>query len=145
MKENRLRTLWKEGRTAVNGWLAIPDGVSAEVMAHQGWDALTVDLQHGLVDYPAMVRMLQAMSATPVVPVVRVPWLEPGILMKSLDAGASTASAPCAAQSARSASGVRGYLDRSSLGPNWVGLTKMLTITVPSFPPRARAASTRVA
>ena len=35
-----------------------------------------------------MVPMLQAISTTPVVPVVRVPWLEPGILMKSLDAGA---------------------------------------------------------
>jgi 4-hydroxy-2-oxoheptanedioate aldolase len=57
-------------------------------MAHQGWDSLTVDLQHGVVDYQAMVRMLQAISTTPTVPVVRVPWLEPGILMKTLDAGA---------------------------------------------------------
>ena len=94
MRENRLRTLWKEGRAAVNGWLAIPDGACAEVMAHQGWDTLTVDMQHGLVDYAAMVRMLQAMSATPVVPVVRVPWLEPGILMKSLDAGAMAVICP---------------------------------------------------
>ena len=57
-------------------------------MAHQGWDSLTIDLQHGVVDYQAMVTMLQAISTTPTVPVVRVPWLEPGILMKTLDAGA---------------------------------------------------------
>jgi len=57
-------------------------------MAHQGWDALTIDLQHGLIDYQAMVQMLQAISTTDTVPVVRVPWLEPGILMKTLDAGA---------------------------------------------------------
>jgi 4-hydroxy-2-oxoheptanedioate aldolase len=57
-------------------------------MAHQGWDTLTIDLQHGVVDYPAMVTMLQAISTTPTVPIVRVPWLEPGILMKTLDAGA---------------------------------------------------------
>ena len=25
--------------------------VSAETMAHLGWDSLTIDLQHGLVDY----------------------------------------------------------------------------------------------
>jgi hypothetical protein len=37
---------------------------------------------------PALVTMLQAISTTPTVPVVRVPWLEPGILMKALDAGA---------------------------------------------------------
>jgi 4-hydroxy-2-oxoheptanedioate aldolase len=88
MKENRLRTLWQDGRAAVNGWLAIPDGFSAETMAHQGWDSLTVDLQHGIVDYQSMVGMLQAISTTPTVPVVRVPWLEPASLMKALDAGA---------------------------------------------------------
>ena len=32
--------------------------------------------------------MLQAISTTATVPIVRVPWLEPGIIMKSLDAGA---------------------------------------------------------
>jgi 4-hydroxy-2-oxoheptanedioate aldolase len=88
MRENRLRTLWKKGEAAINGWLAIPNSFSAETMAHQGWDTLTVDLQHGVVDYQAMVTMLQAISTTNTVPVVRVPWLEPGILMKTLDAGA---------------------------------------------------------
>ena len=88
MRENRLRTLWRNDQAAVNGWLAIANSYSAEVMAHQGWDTLTIDLQHGVIDYPAMVTMLQAISTTPTVPIVRVPWLEPGILMKSLDAGA---------------------------------------------------------
>jgi len=94
MKDNRLRTLWKEDRAAVNGWLAIPDSFSAEVMARQGWDSLTIDLQHGVVDYQKMVTMLQAISTTDTVPVVRVPWLEPGILMKSLDAGAQAVICP---------------------------------------------------
>jgi len=88
MRDNRLRTLWNTGGAVINGWLAIPNSFSAETMAHQGWDALTVDLQHGLVDYQAMIGMLQAISTTNAVPVVRVPWLEPGILMKTLDAGA---------------------------------------------------------
>jgi len=88
MRENRLRTLWKSGGAAVNGWLAIPNGFSAETMAHQGWDSLTIDLQHGVVDYQAMVPMLQAISTTDTVPVVRVPWLDPAALMKALDAGA---------------------------------------------------------
>jgi 2-keto-3-deoxy-L-rhamnonate aldolase RhmA len=46
MRENRLRTLWRDDRAAINGWLAIPDGFAAETMAHQGWDTLTID-QHG--------------------------------------------------------------------------------------------------
>ena len=88
MRENRLRTLWKNDQAAVNGWLAIANSFSAETMAHQGWDTLTIDLQHGVVDYQAMVGMLQAISTTATVPIVRVPWLEPGIIMKTLDAGA---------------------------------------------------------
>jgi 4-hydroxy-2-oxoheptanedioate aldolase len=94
MRENRLRSIWKSGGAAVNGWLAIPDGFAAETMAHQGWDTLTIDVQHGLIDYAAMVTMLQAISTTATVPVVRVPWLEPGILMKALDAGAYAVICP---------------------------------------------------
>ena len=88
MRTNKLREIWQAGGAVVNGWLAIPNSFSAETMAHQGWDSLTIDFQHGMVDYQAMVPMLQAMSTTATVPVVRVPWLEPGILMKTLDAGA---------------------------------------------------------
>ena len=88
MRENRLRTLWKSGGAAVNGWLTIPSSFSAETMAHQGWDTLTIDMQHGMIDDAALVPMLQAISTTDTVPVVRVPWLEPGILMRALDAGA---------------------------------------------------------
>jgi 4-hydroxy-2-oxoheptanedioate aldolase len=88
MRVNRLREIWTSGGAAVNGWLAIPNAFSAETMAHQGWDTLTIDLQHGVIDYQAMVSMLQAISTTATVPVVRVPWLEPGALMKALDAGA---------------------------------------------------------
>jgi 4-hydroxy-2-oxoheptanedioate aldolase len=88
MRENRLRTMWRNDQAAINGWLAIPNSFAAEVMAHQGWDTLTIDLQHGVVDYQAMVTMLQAISTTATVPIVRVPWLEPGIIGKTLDAGA---------------------------------------------------------
>ena len=94
MRPNRLRQLWADDKPAVNGWLAIPNSFSAEVMAHQGWDSLTIDLQHGVIDYAALVPMLQAISTTATVPIVRVPWLEPGILMKALDAGAYAVICP---------------------------------------------------
>jgi 4-hydroxy-2-oxoheptanedioate aldolase len=87
MRENRLRSIWQAGAAAVNGWLQIPSGYAAEVMAHQGWDSLTIDMQHGPVGYKAAVSMLQAISTTGTVPLARVPWNEPGIIMKMLDAG----------------------------------------------------------
>ncbi|MDE0110996.1 MAG: aldolase/citrate lyase family protein [Albidovulum sp.] len=88
MIPNKLKILWGEGRPVINGWLSIPCGFSAEVMAEQGYDSLTVDTQHGVIDYPDAVAMLQAMRSSGVVPLARVPWLEPGAIMKALDAGA---------------------------------------------------------
>ena len=88
MRENTIRSIWTKGGAVINGWLGIPSGVSAENMAQAGWDSLTVDLQHGLVDYQTAVTMFQAITTTPTMPLARVPWLEPGIIMKLLDAGA---------------------------------------------------------
>jgi 4-hydroxy-2-oxoheptanedioate aldolase len=94
MRENRIRSIWKAGGAVVNGWLAIPSTFSAETMAHQGWDTLTVDLQHGVVDYQKAVDMFTAISTTQTVPMARVPWNEPGVLMKVLDAGAYAVICP---------------------------------------------------
>ena len=56
-------------------------------MAHQGWDSCTMDMQHGVIDYPNALNMLQAISTTNVTPLARVNWNEPGQIMKILDAG----------------------------------------------------------
>lgn len=88
MRENRVRNIWSQGGAVVNGWLAIPSSFSAETMAHQGWDSLCIDMQHGVVDYHDLIPMITAISTTQTVPIVRVPWLEEGILGKVLDAGA---------------------------------------------------------
>ena len=77
----------KDGKPVINGWLQIPSTVSAEAMAHQGWDSLTIDMQHGLVDYTNALPMLQTISSTDVTPLARVNWNEPGQIMKILDAG----------------------------------------------------------
>jgi 4-hydroxy-2-oxoheptanedioate aldolase len=87
MRENRLVQLWKQGKTVVNAWLTIPSSWSAEVMAHAGFDSLTIDMQHGLADYQTALAMLQAISTTDVVPLARVPWNDPAIIMRLLDAG----------------------------------------------------------
>lgn len=88
MRANEVKRRWQAGEACVNGWLAIPNSFSAELMAHAGWDSITIDMQHGIVDYQTAVTMLQAISTTATPPLARVPWIEPGIIMKILDAGA---------------------------------------------------------
>ena len=85
---NKVKQIWASGGVALNGWLHIPSGFTAELVAKAGWDSVTVDLQHGVQDYMSLVHCFQAMAAHPVVPLARVPSLEPGIVGKVLDAGA---------------------------------------------------------
>jgi 4-hydroxy-2-oxoheptanedioate aldolase len=94
MRPNRIREIWAAGGAVINGWLAVPSSFSAEVMAHAGWDSLCVDLQHGVNDYQVAVGMFQAIATTGTVPICRVPWSEPGIVGKMLDAGAYGVIAP---------------------------------------------------
>ncbi|MBB5692973.1 HpcH/HpaI aldolase family protein [Muricoccus pecuniae] len=85
---NKLKEAWRAGRKTVNGWLAIPSAYAAEMMAGVGFDSLTVDLQHGVQDFLSAVACFQGMQAHGPVPLARLPWNEPGIAGKLLDAGA---------------------------------------------------------
>lgn len=88
MRPNKIKQIWKNNNPVINGWLHIPSSWSAEIMAHQGYDSLLIDLQHGMMNFETSVSMLQAISTTDTVPLARVPWNEPGIIGKLLDAGA---------------------------------------------------------
>ncbi|MBF6595708.1 MAG: 2,4-dihydroxyhept-2-ene-1,7-dioic acid aldolase [Thermaceae bacterium] len=89
MRINRVQQIWQQGGVAYSGWLSIPSAFSAELMAQAGFDALTLDLQHGLLDFGSSLQMLQAISLENLSPLARVPWNEPGLIMKLLDAGAA--------------------------------------------------------
>jgi len=88
MRENTIRKIWADGGAAINAWCGMPSSIATESMAQGGWDSMTCDLQHGLIDYQTAVSMMQAIATTASIPMVRVPWNEPGIIMKCLDAGA---------------------------------------------------------
>lgn len=82
------------GGKAVNGWCSIPSTVTAEIVARQGFDTVTIDLQHGLIDYQTALAMLQVVDGFGMPTLCRVPWNEAGIIMKALDAGFSGVICP---------------------------------------------------
>ena len=84
---NALRRIWTAGGIVVNGWVNLPCAFSAELIARAGFDSLTIDLQHGLHDYASMLACLQAIGDMPAL--VRVPWNEPAMVGRALDAGAA--------------------------------------------------------
>lgn len=120
---NKLKDIWAAGRPAINGWLSIGNPFTAEIMAAQGYDAITIDMQHGALDYSAALPMLQAMRASGVVPMARVPWREPGIVMKALDAGAMGIICPMINSAAEAAEFVS-YMRYPPLGQRSFGPTR---------------------
>ena len=88
MRKNTLKEKMLAGVGTTNGWCAFGSSYSAEILGHAGFDSVTVDMQHGMFDFNAVLPMLQALSATPTTPIVRVPWNDTALIMHVLDAGA---------------------------------------------------------
>lgn len=88
MRKNTVKARLAAGESIVNGWLAIPSSFSAEVVGMAGFDSVTVDLQHGMIGFESAMPMLQALSATPAIPMARVPGNDGPQIMRLLDAGA---------------------------------------------------------
>jgi 4-hydroxy-2-oxoheptanedioate aldolase len=88
MKANALKKKIADGVNCVSGWVAIPNAFSTEIYAAQGWDCVTIDMQHGASDINDVVPLLQAIAPSGATPMVRVPWNDPAHIMRVLDAGA---------------------------------------------------------
>lgn len=88
MRPSQIRTRLEAGEIVVNAWLSIGSGYAAEGIGHSGVHSVTVDLQHGMLEFSDALHMLQAISATPATPLVRVPSLDASRIMHLLDAGA---------------------------------------------------------
>jgi 4-hydroxy-2-oxoheptanedioate aldolase len=88
MDTSLLKQRWQDGGTALGAWISLRDPLLAEVAGSSGYDYVCIDMQHGMSDYEHVTHHLQALARTPVTPIVRVPWLEFGIIGRVLDAGA---------------------------------------------------------
>ena len=132
MFSSTLRQKWATGQCTVNGWLGIANSFSAEVMAAQDYDSLTVDLQHGVVGYDALPSMVQAMKATGTAPLVRVPWRSAGDLMKALDLGIEGVICPMV-NNAEEAAELASYCRYPPRGQRSFGPTRALFGVDPAY------------
>ena len=92
--KNKLFDIWKKDKASINAWLSIPNSFTAEAFGKMGWDSVTIDMQHGQNDYSTAISMVQGLTNSDTVPMTRVPWNEPGIIMKMLDLGVQGIIAP---------------------------------------------------
>ena len=116
-----MRDIWSKGGTALGAWLFMREPLVAEAAALEGYDYVCIDMQHGLQSFEHTVTMLYAMARTPTTPIVRVPWNEPGIIGRVLDAGAGGVIIPMENTEADAEAAVRacfyGPKGSRSMGP----------------------------
>jgi 4-hydroxy-2-oxoheptanedioate aldolase len=107
MRHNDLKKKLAAGTQALNGWIAVPNSFQAEVYASCGWDSVTIDMQHGANDINDLIPLLQAIQLNNVTAMARVPWNEPSVIMRVLDAGAMGLICPMVNTKAATAPTVR--------------------------------------
>lgn len=87
-------------------WLSSASPLLAEAAGLAGFDWGVIDMEHGPLDLGDVVRLLQAVAATRLVPVVRVPWNDMVTIKRVLDAGATTLLVPFVQNAAEAAQAV---------------------------------------
>jgi len=85
---------WRAKESSPGIWSNLPDIHMAEMLARLGADWICFDLQHGLMDYSDLTRLLPAICGVPVTPLVRVAANQPDQIGKALDAGAQGVIVP---------------------------------------------------
>ena len=88
MRPNTVKRLLRDGKPAIGTWLTLGSPLAAEWLAHQGFDWLNVEQEHGAIDVTLTQYLLQAIGTTDVIPFIRVPWKDPQAIKRALDVGA---------------------------------------------------------
>ena len=88
MRKNVVKEKLQRGEPSIGTWVSTGNPLVAEVLAHTGFDWLTVDMEHNAIDLENLLACFYAITTTDTVPFVRVPWNDPQILKRVLDIGA---------------------------------------------------------
>jgi len=93
-RKNTLKQRLRSGENVLGCWTMLGHPQVVEILSLAGFDYLVLDQEHGLGDPTTLAAQLHAMSATPTVGVVRVPWNDHVYLKRVLDVGAEAVLIP---------------------------------------------------
>jgi 4-hydroxy-2-oxoheptanedioate aldolase len=89
-----LADLFRRGEPAITAWCGLPDPTVCGVLARENFDAVTIDMQHGAIDFAATLRAIPLVAAAGKPAIVRVPVGDFAAASRLLDGGASGIIAP---------------------------------------------------
>jgi 2-dehydro-3-deoxyglucarate aldolase len=82
------------GETLTGSWLTIGSTTTAEIMAAAGFDWLTIDMEHSVIDLAMAQDMIRTVEHGGAVPLVRVGHNQPNLIKRVMDAGAAGVIVP---------------------------------------------------
>lgn len=88
MKTNPVKRKLLAGEPTFGTWLSLGDFYATRVLARCGFDWLTLDLEHGPIDWSAAAAVFAAISDAGCVPLARVPQGSHDYIKRVLDGGA---------------------------------------------------------
>jgi 2-keto-3-deoxy-L-rhamnonate aldolase RhmA len=96
MTMHALRDMLRDarGNPPIGTWIMAASPLVAEAMGVAGFAWGVIDMEHTPLDMMEVVQLLQAVGATPMRPIVRVPWNDTVVIKRVLDAGAQTLLVP---------------------------------------------------
>ncbi len=94
LPQNPFKRALKAGKAQIGLWSSLSSNYSVEVIAGAGFDWILLDSEHSPADIESLLRQLQAASAYPTHPIVRVPWNDMVWMKRVLDIGAQSLLVP---------------------------------------------------
>lgn len=107
LQPNRLRARLAGGERVYGLINSIPAPLLVEMIGHAGFDFVILDLEHVSVNPQTLENVIRAAECCGLTPLVRVPGVEPGTILRALDAGAQGVVVPRVQDAAQARQAVR--------------------------------------
>lgn len=123
MKNRILKEKLKKNELTIGSWITIGHPAIPEILATAGFDWLTIDVEHNLID-PAMVSsLIRAVQANDIAALVRVSKNDEVIIKHVMDAGADGVIVPMVNSKADAIKAVE-FVKYPPIGKRGVGLSR---------------------
>ena len=88
MRRNFVKRKLKEGKTSIGTWIGIGHPDIPDILGNLGLDWFVFDTEHGPHSIETVQHLIQAMGASPTLPLIRVAWNDMVLIKRALDVGA---------------------------------------------------------
>jgi len=106
LRENLFKRRLKDGSKQPGLWLTLESPNATEILAGAGYDWLLLDMEHTTVDPSQIAEHIRAARGGTAELAVRIPWNEPILVKRLLDAGVRTLMFPYVQSAAEAAAAV---------------------------------------